>query len=129
MLSILPIETKEEQARIMSLCSIPYRAACMAYAAYDDGRLVGGAQFYLKNRCCFLTDLCNADGVSDEEALFIMGRGLLNFADRCGLHDAYLVAPEKIDERLRTKIGFFPDDEGKYYMNLRGFFDGKHEGR
>ena len=127
MLSILPIETKEEQERIMALCGIPYRKACLAYAAYDEETLVGGAQFYFQNRCCYLTDIKNPDGVKDEEALFIMGRGLLNFVDRCGIHDAYLAEPDRVGEALRLRIGFFPDGEGRFYMNLRGFFEGKHD--
>ena len=126
MLKILPIETKEEQARIMALCSIPYNVNALAYAAYDDSVLVGGAQFLLKGATCHVTDIANADGVDDEEALFIMGRGLLNFVDLCGIHDAYLDSPEKVSEALRARIGFFANDEGVYYMNLRGFFTNKH---
>lgn len=127
MLKILPIETKEEQKRIMALCSIPYDAEALAYAAYDEGVLVGGAQFRLKGGVCNLTDIRNADGVEDAEALFIMGRGLLNFVDLCGIHDAYAPMPERIDSALLAKIGFFPNEKGKYYMNLRGFFT-KHHG-
>ena len=126
MLKILPIETKDEQARIMGLCSIPYNVNALAYAAYDEGVLVGGAQFLLKGSTCQLTDIRNADGVDDAEALFIMGRGLLNFVDLCGIHDAYVPNPEKIDDALLARIGFFANDEGVYYMNLRGFFTGKH---
>ena len=126
MLKILPIETKDEQARIMALCSIPYNVNALAYAAYDDEVLVGGAQFLLKGATCHVTDIANADGVDDEEALFIMGRGLLNFVDLCGIHDAYLDNPEKVSEALRVRIGFFANDEGVFYMNLRGFFTNKH---
>lgn len=127
MLKILPIETKDEQARIMALCSIPYNIEALAYAAYDEDVLVGGAQFLLKGATCHLTDIRNADGVEDAEALFIMGRGLLNFVDLCGIHDAYLPDPDKVEPTLRAKIGFFPNEEGVYYMNLRGFFT-KHHG-
>lgn len=126
MLEILPIQTKEEQERLMALCSIPYDPEALAYAAYDNGVLVGGAQFRLKGRCCYVTDIRNADGVDDAEALFIMGRGLLNFVDLCGIHDAFVADPDKIDAALLARIGFFPNEAGDYTMNLRGFFDGKH---
>lgn len=126
MLEILPIQTKDEQARLMALCSIPFDKNALAYAAYDNGVLVGGAQFLLKGTNCYLTDIRNADGVEDAEALFIMGRGLLNFVDLCGIHDAYVPVPDKIDDKLLGRIGFFPNEAGDYYMNLRGFFDGKH---
>lgn len=126
MLKILPIETKEEQKRITSLCSIPYQVEALAYAAYDEGVLVGAAQFLLKDAVCRLTDIRNADGVEDAEALFIMGRGLLNFVDLCGIHDAYAPYPERTDAALLAKIGFFPNEKGELYMNLRGFFTGHH---
>lgn len=127
MLKILPIQTKEEQKEIMAQCSIPFRAYCFAYAAYDDGILIGGVQFYFENAACHIVDIRTKEGVDDEEALFIMGRGVLNIVDMCGIHDAYVEDPERLDKKLIARIGFWKNDEGKEYMNLRGFFTGhKH---
>lgn len=126
MLKILPIQTKEEQKKLCDLCSVTYRPECLAYSAYDDENFVGIAQFKFSDKKVFLTDIKNADGVEDEEALFIMGRGLLNYTDLVGIHDAFLESYEKISPSLAMRIGFFPDENGMYYMNLRGFFDAKH---
>lgn len=127
MLRIIPIQTKAEQERLMSLCSIPYRAECLAYAAYDEGVLIGGVQFYFEKAACHITDIRCVEGISDDEALFIMGRGLLNFVDMNGIHDAYIDEPERFDARLIARIGFWKNEAGLHYMNLRGFFtDHKH---
>ncbi len=132
MLKIIPIQTKEEQEVLMTRCHIPYRVECMAYAAFVEDTLVGGAQFYLQNRACYITDIRSPDGVSDDDALFIMGRSLLNFVDMWGIHDAYIAFPDDnadshFDKKLLARIGFWKQDDGKEYMNLRGFFtDHKH---
>jgi len=127
MLRIIPIQAKEEQKRLMEACGIPYRPECLAYAAYEEGTLIGGAQFYFENAACHITDIRCKEGVDDDEALFIMGRGLLNFVDMCGIHDAYIDEPERHNKRLTARIGFWKNEEGLEYMNLRGFFtDHKH---
>ena len=127
MLRIVPIQTKEEQERIMTLCSIPYREYCLAYAAYDEGVLIGGVQFYFENGAFHIMDIRTKEGVDDDEALFIMGRGVLNIVDLCGIHDAYVEEPERQNQKLLARIGFWKNEDGKEYMNLRGFFtDHKH---
>ncbi|MBQ7364255.1 MAG: hypothetical protein IJW46_01510 [Clostridia bacterium] len=122
MLRIIPIQTKDEQETLMRACSIPFRYDAMAYAAYEGDTLVGGAQFYLKGTACYLVDIRSPEGVEDEEALFIMGRGLLNFVDLCGIHDAYAINEGNMDKKLIAKIGFWKNEKGEEYMNLRGFF-------
>ena len=127
MLRIIPIQTKDEQKDLMALCSIPYREEALAYAAYVEDTLVGGAQFTLSGGVCRLLDIRSPEGISDEEALFIMGRGLLNFVDLCGIHDAYAENRGNMNEKLLARIGFWYNEEGALYMNLRGFFtDHKH---
>ena len=127
MLRIIPVQTKSDQKTLMEACGIPYRAECLAYAAYEEGVLIGGAQFYFEGGACHITDIRCPDGIDDEEALFIMGRGLLNFVDMSGIHDAYIDEPERQNKHLIARIGFWKNDEGLEYMNLRGFFtDHKH---
>ena len=122
MLKILPIQTKDEQEKLMTLCSIPFRPEALAYAAYVEDTLVGGAQFTLSGGICRLLDIRSPEGVDDDEALFIMGRGLLNFVDLCGIHDAYAINEGNMDKKLLARIGFWKNDKGEEYMNLRGFF-------
>ncbi len=128
MLKVLAIQSKDEQKRICSLCSIPYDAVALSYAVYDDDEILGASQFRLKGTKCYITDIKNKDGVDNCDSLFIMGRGLLNFVDLVGIHDAYISSDDlpKINIALAEKIGFTRSNSGEYYMNLRGFFEAKH---
>jgi hypothetical protein len=62
---------------------------------------------------------------SDFEALFVMGRGTLNFIDLCGVHYAYYKGTN-IDEPLLRAIGFKKEENGEYGINLEGFFTDHH---
>ncbi len=141
MLRIHAIQTKEVQKEICEKCSVEFIPDALAYAAYDTpeipddptssdtlpGELLGVAQFSFKKGGAHLYDLRSPEGVDDFEALFIMGRSLLNFVDLCGTHDAYLPYPERLSTRLITAIGFKKQEDGTYYMNLRGFFTKHHD--
>lgn len=141
MLRIHAIQTKEIQKELCEKCSVEFIPDALAYAAFetdeipDDpttsdtipGKLLGIAQFSFKKDGVYVYDLRSPEGVDDFEALFIMGRSMLNFVDLCGTHDAYLPYPEKISPRLISAVGFKKQDDGTYYMDLRGFFT-KHHG-
>ena len=61
------------------------------------------------------TDFCS------REALFVMGRGALNFIDLSGVHNATFLGSSE-DEELIRLIGFKKADDGTYSINLEGFF-------
>lgn len=126
MLEILAVQTKEEQKRLCEICNIEFRLTALSYAAYVDDELVGVSQFGIKGKDGYIFDLVSAPEKDDEDALFIMGRGLLNFLDLSGIHDAYIAPSATMPRKLSARIGFFPDDEGRLYMNLRGFFTDHH---
>ena len=141
MLRIHAIQTKDMQKQVCELCSVEFIPDALAYAAYDTpeipddpttsdeapGTLLGVAQFSFKKDGAYIYDLRSPEGIDDFEAMFIMGRSLLNFVDLCGTHDAYLAFPERIEPRLVTAIGFKKLENGKYYMDLRGFFTKHHD--
>ncbi len=141
MLRIHAIQTKEAQEKVCHECGVQFMPDALAYAAYDTpeipddpttkdiltGKLLGVAQFSFKKEGAYLYDLTSPEGIDDFEALFIMGRSLLNFVDLCGTHDAFLPYPERISQRLISAVGFKKREDGRYYMNLRGFFT-KHHG-
>ena len=126
MLEILAVPSKDTQREICEKCNVEYKCEALAYAAYVDEELVGVAQFGIKGQNGYLYDLEKAPGTDDEEALFIMGRALLNFLDLAGVHDAYIDDSANIDRKRSARVGFFPNDEGKLYMNLRGIFTPHH---
>ena len=120
MIKVLPIQTKEEQQRICALCGVEFNADMLAYAASVDDRLAGVCQFKLTDKGGIVTDIAPTLDHCDNEALFVMGRGALNFIDLCGVH--FAVFTGKCDEPLLRKIGFKQDGEGAWSVNLEGFF-------
>ncbi len=120
MIKVLPIQSKQEQAEICSRCGVEYNADMLAYAASVDDRLAGVCQFKLTDKGGIITDIAATLDHRDEEALFVMGRGALNFIDLCGVH--YATFTGDCDEKLLLKIGFRKNGEGVYDVNLEGFF-------
>ena len=121
MLKVLPIQTKDEQQRICELCSSTYNADLLAYAAYDDDTLLGVCQFRLSSEGGEIYCLDPAKGTECLEALFMMGRGTLNFIDLCGVHYAKYLGEVKNDTLL-IAIGFRKNENDIYDINLEGFF-------
>lgn len=121
MLKVLPVQSKEEQEKYCALCKTPFFPAAMAYAATVDEAFVGICQFTLGDTTAAIHDLVSVPGVSDFEAMFIMGRAALNFIDLCGVHTA-VYKGDAPDEGLLKAIGFEKDAEGRLSMDLTDFF-------
>ena len=132
MLKVLPIQSKAEQEELCKRCNIKFNPDLLAYAASVSGELVGMCQFKLTAEGGLIYDIAKltdrdeptdkkARDASDFEALFVMGRGALNFIDLCGVHRAFYVG-EPNDEPLLRAVGFKQNAEGKYEINLEGFF-------
>jgi len=127
MLKVLPIQSKEQQEEICKRCGITYRPELLAYAASVDDDLVGVCQFKMTDQGGFLYDLAKVPNreenkeCSDFEAMFVMGRGTLNFIDLCGVHRAFFCGEDPDDSLLRA-IGFSKNGENVYEINLEGFF-------
>ncbi len=127
MLKVLPIQSKDRQKEICELCGISFHPDLLAYAATVDEELVGICQFKLTDKGGVLYDLAKVPNreenkaCSDFEAMFVMGRGTLNFIDLCGVHYATYEGPIH-DEGLLRAIGFSKGEGGIYEINLEGFF-------
>ena len=121
MISVKPIETKDEQARLCALCAIPFLADALAYRASDEsGAFAGICQFSMDGAGGHIYHLAAPDtGVDD--ALFVMGRAALNFIDLCGVKTADFGG--EAEDALLRRIGFTPNECGKYSISLEGFFD------
>lgn len=125
MLTVLPIQSKSEQETACARCSVPFHADDLAYAAEVDNTLVGICQFHLGKNGGVITEFapCLADGrEADNEALFIMARGCLNFIDLCGVHKAFFDASFH-DSALIHAIGFQKNKDDRWEMDLTDFFD------
>jgi len=135
MLKIRPIESKELQSELCSLCGVEYSLAALAYGAYEVEAaespceikdFIGICQFQYKAGRAHVLALANRIGVNDEEALFIMGRSALNYIDLHGTHMAVMENVTEANEKLVRMVGFKPSENGEYVMDLTGFFDKHH---
>ena len=121
MLKVLPVQSKAQQEEICGLCGVEYNADLLAYAAYVDDRLCGVCQFKLTDKGGLIYDLAPTTDFCSRDALFVMGRGTLNFIDLSGVHFATYLGKTD-DEELIRLIGFKKADDGTYSINLEGFF-------
>lgn len=126
MLTIKPIEDKNEQKEITSLCGIEFKPELFAYKAHNDGRLLACAQFDIKENGAVIDAMRQVIGsCEDFEGMFILGRAVLNFLDLCGVVTAYYPSPnDETEMRLAKAIGF-KDIDGILTATLTGMFDAK----
>ena len=121
MLKVLPVQSKLTQEEICIKCGVKYNADLLAYAAYVDDRLAGVCQFKLTDKGGIIYDLAPTNDFYSRDALFVMGRGALNFIDLCGVHFAIYKGSTE-DEPLILQIGFKKTEQGEFEINLEGFF-------
>ena len=132
MLKVLPIQSKSEQEALCVRCNIEYDPDMLAYLATVNDEVVGICQFKVTAEGGIIRHIAKvadrpepqdpaAREKADLEALFVMGRGALNFIDLCGVKKAAYIG-EITNEPLLRAIGFKPSDNGEYTVNLEGFF-------
>jgi len=114
MITVLPIQSKDEQKELAERCGVPFRVELLAYRAENDGVFAGICQFRMDATGGHVADLACPVGGRDDDALFVMGRAALNFIDLCGVHTAYFEG-ETTNPALLSRIGFRADENGKYY--------------
>lgn len=124
MLEVYPIQDKNEQKQLCEKCGIEYKIDTMAYRGYVKGELVGVLQFAIHGDAGYIYDLENVKGVDNTDALFVMGRAALNFIDLCNVHKAYFESYTEGREALVKFIGFSQLEDGRWFMDLTGFFEG-----
>ena len=124
MLKVLPIQSKINQEEICLRCGVKYDPDLLAYSATVDDELAGVCQFKLTDKGGMVYDLAPVKDSFDFEAMFVLGRGTLNFIDLCGVHYAIYRGEVKDEqtERLVKAVGFKLTERGTYEVNLEGFF-------
>lgn len=124
MFKITPIQTGEEQERLLSLCGSHAKKGQFSYLMFDleTGAPMGVSQFEILGKDGVLSDLLPAPGTDDTEAMFILGRQTLNFMDLCGITEC-TAAPGAGDEALLHLIGFRKEG-GRLTVRTTGMFDG-----
>ncbi len=123
MLEIKPIQNKEEQEAACLRCGLPYLADSMAYAAKENDNLIGVAQFTIEGDAGYIQNIGLIEGLDDFEALFLMGRAILNFIDLCDIHQSYC-ADDAAESRILTAIGFHRNESGRLFADMTHMFGG-----
>ena len=129
MFKISPIQDKELQKKYADECGAEFCPELFAYSMInqDNGELMAIAQFDISGKTGYIRTLRPKIGYSDFEAMFILGRATMNFIDLCGNHSCR-AALDAGDERLLRAIGFKLTDEGDYFADMTGMFDGHCDG-
>lgn len=148
MLTIKKILDKEAQKKICEACSIDYEPEQFAYSGYEGEKIVACSQFYIGNctdtgdtvkmnadmsrsnlesflncTCAHITSLKNANGVTDVEALIIMGKAVIyHLYYSCGIKNIYFTKDEKISDRLIQVIGFQQTSDGIWFCDAEKLF-------
>ena len=127
MFKISPINDALLQSIYASQCDTAIRDGYFAYAMIDveTNELMGFSQFEIESSCGFISDIKPKGGLSDFEAMFILGRATMNFIDMCGTH-ILTATQDAADINLLRAIGLKPLDDGSYFCDMTGFFDGSH---
>ena len=127
MFKIAPIQSIDEQIEVASVCGSDYKAGAFGYAMRDSktNAIMGFAQFEINDNGGMLLDLREAKGLDDYEAMFILGRATMNFIDMCGAHTLFATS-ESGDANLLRAIGLKLMEDGNYFCDMTGFFDGSH---
>lgn len=123
MLEIKPIQSKAEQEAACTRCGVAYDADCMAYGAKENGELLGVAQFTFHSGEGYVKSISTLPGLDDFEALFLMGRAVLNFIDLCDVHTA-VCAEDATTKRVIAAVGFSRDADGVLRADMTRMFGG-----
>ena len=129
MFKISPINDKNIQKEYAEACGKEFIEEHFAYSMIDveSGDLMGFSQFEIDEKGGYISALAPKIGLSDVEAMFILGRATMNFIDLCGAHTCR-AALDAADERLIKAIGFKLCECGKYFCDMTGMFDGHCDG-
>ena len=122
MLTVLPIQSKEEQEKLCKLCGVSYDIDSFCYRA-DDGDFIGICQFKFEGNVGYIQNLTYAKGIDDTEAMIIMLRATMSFMHRCGLSRS-IMKPNATTDKLLNMSGYLKNENGEYAVDLKKFYGG-----
>ena len=130
MFKIIPINDKSVQQEYAKACGADYIEDFFAYSMTDADteELMGFSQFEINENGGFISDIKPKIGLTDDEAMFILGRATMNFIDLCGKHVCY-AKKNAGDEKLLSAIGFKTEKDDLLFCDMTGMFDGKCSGK
>ena len=130
MFKISPIQDENEKKLYLTKCGALPIDGYFAYKMIDEdsGEIMGISQFEICKDYGYISDLKEALGRDDFEAMFILGRATMNFIDLCGPHKCRASATAG-NERLIKAIGFTLMEDGEYFADMSDMFSGHCDGK
>ena len=131
MFKIFPIQDEETKRLYAEACGAKAKSDAFAYAMADAESLaiMGFAQFDIDGNKATIYDLKEKIGQNDFEAIFILGRAMLEFCERCGAEDCE-AAHAAAEETLLRAIGLRTvTEDGRLCGRIAGMFDGHCDGK
>lgn len=125
MLIIKPIQDKDFQKEVCSLCGFEYDPLAFAYSEKENDELIAGCQFDILGKSSVITDFGMVKSKDEDiEALIILGRSVMNFLELSGAKTCIYKVKNDIDVKYAKMLGFKNADD-KWSIVLEGLFDGK----
>ena len=118
MLEVKPIQSKEDQKALCELCGATYDADLLAYSLFEGERILGVCQFKMTPDGGSIRSLDLIEETFD--FIYMLCAGTLNFIELCGALYAYL--DFEISPTRAKLLGFEPDENGRYRIDLKKFF-------
>ncbi len=124
MLTASPIQNKDEQKKLCEECGVIFRPDSFSYSQKENGEIIALSQFDIQKYGGVIYDLQMKKGLDDDiEALFILGRAVLNFLDLTG--NKFCFYDVKTDhDRKMAKMLSFKEKDGRWSLSLENLFDG-----
>jgi hypothetical protein len=119
-----PIQDKKEQEELCKLCGVVYKPNLFAYSQKENDSPIAISQFDINENGGIIYDLKMKDGLPDDiEALFILGRAVLNFLDLTGNNKCIFNVKDEHDKKMATMLRF-KETAGVWELYLEGIFEG-----
>ena len=125
MLTASPIQDKSTQEELCKLCGVEFKPNSFSYSQKENDEIIALSQFDITSDGGVIYDLQMKKGLEDDiEALFILGRDVLNFLDLTNNKKCFFAVKNEHDIKMAKMLGF-KETEQIWSLNLEGIFDGK----
>ena len=119
MLTARAIQDTNEQKKCCDCCGMTHDADLLYYAIFEnDSDCLGTCGFRFCKNKAVIVDIAPKCDTYDKEAMFILGKAVLNFIDRVNFKNVEYTAQ---DTELATLLEFFTKD-GVLQVNLTDYF-------
>ena len=115
MLTVKPIQDKQEQKDICNLCGVKYDEEHFCYGGYKEGVLTACCQFYLNGEYGTIDEIAYVPGHEDKDLVLLIGMSAISFIDICGVKKVIYTGN---NEEFALSLGFTKNENGVFSLNI-----------